>query len=121
MGFRAEDRALLQRVEEVEIETQPPEGPVHRTIIWTVVDDDDVFIRSYRGDGARWYREALANPAVALHANGIRLPATAVAANDPESIERASSGFRRKYAGDPAASAMVRPEILATTLRLEPV
>jgi hypothetical protein len=120
MSFSAEDRALLERVEEVEIETQPPEGPVHRTIIWTVVDGDDVFIRSVRGESGRWYREAMANPAVAVHVNGNRIPATVIPASDPASIERASAGFRRKYAGDPAASAMLRPTILSTTLRLEP-
>jgi hypothetical protein len=120
MTFSAPDLALLERVEEVEIETQPPHGPVHRTIVWTVVDTDQVFIRSYRGPRARWYREAIANPAVAIRADGQRLPATALPATDPDSVERASAGFRRKYAGDPAAAAMVRPEILDTTLRLEP-
>jgi hypothetical protein len=120
MSFSAEDRALLDQVEEVEIETQPPGGPAHRTTIWTVVDGDDVFVRSYRGDHARWYRDALANPAVAIHANGHRIQATAIAATDPQSIERASAGYRRKYVGDPAAGAMVRAEVLSTTLRLEP-
>jgi hypothetical protein len=120
MSFSAEARALLERLEEVEIETQPPEGPVHRTIIWTVVDGDDVYIRSVRGAGGRWYREALANPAVAIHADGTRLAATAIPAGDPQSIERASAGFLRKYAGDPAASSMVRADNLPTTLRLEP-
>jgi hypothetical protein len=120
MSFSGEDRALLERTEEVEIETQPPEGPAHRTIIWAVVDGDDVFIRSVRGETARWYREALANPAVAVHADGRRLGATAIPATDPLSIDRASAGFRRKYAGDPAAHTMLRVEILPTTLRLEP-
>jgi hypothetical protein len=120
MSFSAPDLALLERVEEVEIETQRPEGPVHRTIIWTVVDTEQVFIRSVRGSRARWYREAIANPAVAIHADGQRLTATAIPATDPDSIDRASAGFRRKYAADPAAKTMVRPEILDTTLRLEP-
>ncbi|HEY7522226.1 MAG TPA: nitroreductase/quinone reductase family protein [Candidatus Limnocylindrales bacterium] len=120
MSFSAEDRALLDRIEEVEIETQRPDGPIHRTTIWTIVDGDEVFVRSYRGERARWYRDALANPAVAILADGRRLAATAIAAGDPQSIERASAGFRRKYAGDPAAGAMVRPEVLSTTLRLEP-
>jgi len=120
MSFSGDDRALLERVEEVEIETQAPQGPVHRTVIWAVVDGQDVFIRSYRGDQARWYREALANPAVAVHADGRRLSATAIPATDPDSVERASAGYIRKYAGDPAASAMVRPKTMPTTLRLEP-
>jgi|SRR5919108_5822719 hypothetical protein len=120
MSFSDDDRALLERIEEVEIETQAPDGPAHRTVIWVVVDGEETFIRSYRGETARWYQEALANPAVAVHADGRRLPATAIPASDPDSIDRASSGFLHKYVGDPAVGTMVRPETLQTTLRLEP-
>lgn len=120
MSFPEEDLALLDRTEEVEIETRAPEGPAHRTIIWVVVDDGDVFIRSFRGGTARWYREAIANPAVAFHVDGRRLTATAIPATDPDSIDRASAAFKRTYAGDPAVGSMVRPEVLDTTLRLEP-
>jgi hypothetical protein len=120
MSFSQEELDLIDRTEEVEIETQAPDGPVHRTIIWAIVDDGRVFIRSVNGAGARWYREAEANPAVALHVDGRRLTATAIPASDPDSVQRTSDGFLRKYAGDPAARLMVKPEILDTTLRLEP-
>jgi hypothetical protein len=57
---------------------------------------------------------------VGVLVDGQRVAATAIAAADPDSIDRASDGFRRKYAGDPAVRTMIRPDILATTLRLEP-
>lgn len=120
MAFTADELRLLDRTQEVEIETSTGDGPAHRTIIWTVVDGDAVFIRSYRGPNARWYREALANPSVALHVDGRRLAATAVPALDADAIERTSQGFLRKYRGDPAAPKMVRPELLPLTLRLDP-
>lgn len=120
MSFGTEDLARLAAAEEVEIETQAPDGPAHRTIIWVVVDGTDTFIRSYRGPDARWYREALANPAVAIHVDGRRLSATAISATDPDSIERTSNGLKVKYATDPATPAMVAPGVLDTTLRLEP-
>jgi hypothetical protein len=120
MSFSAEDLALLDRSEEVEIETQAPDKPARRTIIWVVVDDDEVYVRTYRGAGSRWFRDIATNPAVAIHAGGKRLPATAIPATDPDAIERTSAGFLRKYATDPAAKAMVKPDVLDTTLRLEP-
>ena len=43
------------------IETSMPGGVTHRTTIWAIVDGDDVFVRSYVGADARWYREAVAN------------------------------------------------------------
>ena len=120
MAFTADELHLIDRTDEVEIETTSGDGPTHRTIIWAIVDDDAVFIRSYRGPTARWYREALANPAVALHVDGRRLAATAVPAADLASIERSSQGFARKYRDDPATPKMLRPEVLDLTLRLEP-
>ena len=120
MSFSAEDLAALGAAQEVDIETQAPDGPVHRTTIWVVVDDDEAFIRSYLGPQARWYSEALANPAVGIQVGGRRLTATAIPATDPDSVERTSAGFRRKYAGDPGVRAMIAPSNLETTLRLEP-
>ncbi len=120
MPFEPESLERLARAKTIRFETQAPEGPVHRTIIWVVVHEDRVFVRSWRGTTARWYREALANPAVAIHVGGDRLPATAIPAADPDSIERCSLALREKYAGDPSTDSMVRADILETTLRLEP-
>lgn len=120
MSFSPEDLAELDAAEEVRVETQKPGGPVHRTIIWIVVDDDDAFIRSVRGAGGRWFRESQANPAIAIHVNGRRLPATAIPATDPDSVERCSAALRRKYGDDPALRTMVAPKTLETTLRVEP-
>ena len=120
MSFSTEDLALLDAAEEVEIETQAPEREARRTTIWVVVDDGEAFIRSHRGPTSRWYRDATANSAVAIHVAGRRLPATAIPATDPDSIERTSAGITRKYAADPAAKSMVAPAVLDTTLRLEP-
>src|SRR4051812_45980776 len=68
MRFEPGELALLDATEEIEIETGRPDGAAHRTTIWIVVDGDDAFIRSVNGAGARWYREAVANPLVTIHA-----------------------------------------------------
>jgi hypothetical protein len=105
---------------EVDIETRGEDGGVHRTTIWVVVDGTDVFIRSYRGAGARWYRELAAGGEAALYVGPARVPVRPVPATDAESVERCSAGLRAKYEGDPSTPAMVRPEVLATTIRLVP-
>ncbi len=119
MSFARDDLERIASAAEVEIETQAPDGPAHRTVVWAVVDDGETFVRSYRGPTARWYREALANPAVGLRVNGRTLPATAIPATDPDTVERTSRAFLAKYAGDPAAREMAT-QFLETTLRLEP-
>jgi hypothetical protein len=120
MRFEPADLALLAETEEVEIETTRPGGPAHRTIIWVVVDGEDAFVRSVNGSGARWYREALATPAVTIHVADRGLHARAVPAADPSSVQRTSDVLAHKYADDPDLQSMLEPETLETTLRLVP-
>ncbi len=119
--FDETDLAAMAAADEVEIETRAPGGPIHRTIIWIVVRDGTVHVRSVRGERGRWYREALANPEVAVHVDGRRVAARAVPAADPASSEAISAALRDKYARDPALRSMLREHTLAANFRLEPV
>jgi len=122
MSFATDDLQRLAAAEEVEIETQAPDGPAHRTIIWVVVDDSEVFVRSVNGQPARWFREASANPAVALHLDSRRLPVTAIPATAPNSIERSSAALRAKYGHDRTSPAsMLEPDTLDANFRLQPI
>jgi len=118
--FGDSDLATLAAVEEIEIETHSADGDLHRTIIWPLVRDGAVLIRSYRGPGARWYREALADPSVVLHVDGRSLPGQAFPAPDEATIKACSAALREKYRGDPSLDEMLRPDILETTMRVDP-
>lgn len=113
------DLAALAAADEIEIETHATDGTVHRTIIWVVAHDATVYVRSVNGPGARWYREALADPSVALHVDGRRIAARTVPAMDPASVEACSTGLRDKYKGSYSLAAMLADSVLPTTLRLE--
>jgi hypothetical protein len=119
--FAADQLSAIAAAEEVEIETRGGPGtPVHRVIIWVVVDGDEVYVRSVRGPRGRWFRELIATPEGALHVAGTRYPVRAELAADDLSIERCSRALERKYARDPALRTMLRAETLPTTIRLEP-
>jgi hypothetical protein len=120
VAFDRDTLELLAATREVRIETRRPDGQVHSAIIWVVVDGEDVFVRSWLGERARWYREAIANPAVTIAAGDRRLPGLATPATDPDSIRRCSDGFLTKYRKSKSAQSMVAEDILDTTLRLEP-
>lgn len=109
---------LLADTQEVLIETRSGED-VTRTVIWVGVSDDMVYVRSVRGESGRWYQRAIANDDVTLIVGEFRLELRAIRANDSASIEAASEGFRRKYPKSGSLDAMLRPEVLGTTLRLE--
>jgi hypothetical protein len=115
--------SLLRETQEVDIETRPaPDVPPHRTTIWVVVDPGDrAFIRTYRGAGSRWYREATASGHVALLADEQRIEVRVTPATDAESVETCSEAFRAKYRTHGASlAAMLVPAVLDTTLELLP-
>jgi hypothetical protein len=118
------DAATLRHLDgelETPIETYRPDGTPRRTIIWVLVDGDDVFVRSWKGDRGYWFQSATEPHAkVALIVDGRRVPVTVVPATDPESVERCSRQLERKYPHSESLPDMLREEVLGTTLRLEP-
>ncbi len=60
--FDTETLALLDRELEIDIETVRQDGRPKRTTIWIVVDDGEVFVRSWLGDRGHWYRHARVRP-----------------------------------------------------------
>ncbi|HJQ56373.1 MAG TPA: DUF2255 family protein [Vineibacter sp.] len=108
----------LDKVQEFDIRTG--KHPKTAVVIWVVVDNGEVFVRSFRGAKGRWYRDLATGGSATLEFNGRELAVQAVPANDPAAIERVSGAFLKKYARSPYAQAMVQVDTLPTTLRLEP-
>ncbi len=121
MTFEESDLSAIAAAKEVHIETRSSAGETHRTIVWIVADGGEVYVRSFRGPRGRWFREALADPDVAIHVGGRRVPARAVPATDPASVEACSEGLRAKYRRSHSLQAMLAPDTLPTTLRLDPI
>lgn len=120
-AFEVATIARLRDLIEVDIETRSAGGAAHRATIWVVVDASDrVLVRSWKGPGARWYREAVSAGSAALALDGTTLPVRVERATDPARIASCSEELLANYAGDPAARSTVRDEILDTTLELRP-
>jgi len=117
-NFDADTLRELRDVQEVAIRTE--KHPKSAVVIWVVVADDEVFVRSWRGAKGRWYRDLAAGGPATLEFAGRRVAAQAFPASDPSAIARASREFLRKYQRGSHAQEMVRSETLPTTLRLEP-
>lgn len=119
MSFSPDELQLIDKTGQVHIETRRGDRS-HRTVIWVVVDDGEVFVRSVRGRLGKWYQRTLADPDVTLHVAGRGIPAKAVVVEDEDSIRRTSNALRRKYTPGGSLDSMLRPEVLDTTLRLDP-
>ena len=115
------DTDTLQKLRDVrELRIRTGKHPKAAVVIWIVVADDEVFVRSWLGDKGRWYRDLAAGGPATLELAGHRLEVQACSAGEAASIARASAEFLRKYQPSAHAQEMVRPEILSTTLRLAP-
>ena len=113
--------ARLREEKEVRIVTASATGDDHRAIIWVVVDDADrVLVRSWKGSGARWFREAVRSGMAELVVGTERVAVRVEDATDADRVASCSAWLERKYAGDPSTPGMVRDEILDTTLELRP-
>ncbi|HYI66150.1 MAG TPA: DUF2255 family protein [Candidatus Limnocylindrales bacterium] len=120
-SFDPEMLARLRDLKEVDIETRSAGGDVHPATIWVVVDASNrVLVRSWRGAGARWYREAVAAGEGSLIVDGATLPVRIERATDPERIAACSERLLAKYGGGSTARSMVRDEVLDTTLEIRP-
>ena len=117
-NFDADTLRELRDVRELRIRTG--KHPTTAVVIWIVVADDEVFVRSWLGARGRWYRDLAAGGPATLEFGGRRNEVQAFPASDNAPIARASAEFLRKYQPSPHAREMVRSEILLTTLRLEP-
>jgi len=66
MTFDADTLRELNDVDEIAIRTD--KHPKSAVVIWVVVADEEVFVRSWRGSKGRWYRDlAAGGPATLGH------------------------------------------------------
>jgi hypothetical protein len=117
--FDAATLATLSDSKEVRIHTGARKG--RGVVIWIVVVDDAVFVRSVRGPTGKWYVAAAADRQAALEAGGRRVPVRITPVTDDATIEAVSQAYQTKYATSPYAKAMTAADTLPTTLRLDPM
>ena len=98
--FEADTLSDLRDLKEVRIRTE--KHPDSAVVIWVVVTDDEVFVRSFRGTKGRWYRDLATGGPATLEFAGRRLRVQAIPANDPAAID----------AGQPRVSRQVSVELL---------
>jgi hypothetical protein len=118
--FASDILATLDQTDEVQIRPRLADRPV---TIWVVVlDGQDVYVRSYRGLKGRWFQALLNEPHGVLLVGRREIPVRAVPVDDAQTIARVSEAYQRKYGHrwPTETDEMLRHEVLATTLRLEP-
>jgi len=103
-----------------EVAIRTGKHPDSNVVVWAVAVDDAVFVRSARGAKGRWYKDLAGGDTGTVEAGARRLAVRATQVDDPATIERVSGEYRRKYGSSPYLQSVLRPEVVATTLRLDP-
>ena len=111
--------STLRTAREIAIRASRPRD--RSVIIWVVVLEDDVFVRSVRGPRGLWFAAAKADGRATLEVGDQRLPARVTPVTEPATIDAVSEAFLTKYAASPWAKSIVAPETLPTTLMLGPL
>jgi hypothetical protein len=78
-------------VREVAIRTE--KHPNSAVVIWVVVADDEVFVRSVRGTKGRWHRDLAAGGPATLEFAGRWLAVQTIPESDPAAVARASCEY----------------------------
>jgi hypothetical protein len=89
------------------------------TWIWSVVVDDDLYVRAYNGQSSRWYEAALRQKAGKVTAAGITTGVAFEPVDGPIN-DRIDNAYRRKYRDSPYLSPMIGAQARAATVRITP-
>ena len=122
-GWRADDLTVIGTAETVQIAPDQEDGARGRAAtMWVIRVDNDLYIRSYGGPAARWYRRALRARRGTIRTGSLQ---QRVRFDDVDAAvqPQIDAAYRTKYAahGSSYVRRMVGPAAVATTLRLQPI
>ncbi|MFD1417828.1 DUF2255 family protein [Companilactobacillus keshanensis] len=90
------------------------------TWIWSVVVDQQLFVRAWNGKRSRWYRSAIKQRAGRMHLAGQNYEINFQDVNDMQLIDKVDMAYRKKYAGSSYLSPMIQEGPRSTTLKIIP-
>ena len=111
--------AVVDADDEMTVAAHRPDGTLRTPrIVWHVVIDDRLWIRSVRGDSGGWYRGVRRTGTGRIEAGGATIDVTFTPdGSRDDAIDRA---YREKYGEGSAVRSIISPVARATTLRVEP-
>lgn len=123
MSWPPDELAKIAAAEELELSSVRHDGrPGTPVTIWVVCVGDDVYIRSWKGEGGAWFRATKVHHAGHIEAAGVAKDVTFVAETDADTNDRIDAAYRAKYRqhGGRYVDPMVAPTARAATIKLVP-
>ena len=119
--WTTDDLNRIGDADELRIAPRRKDGTRRRAVpIWVVRVGDELYVRSWRGDGGRWYRAAQASGEGHVSAGDVSKDVALLAAGD-EVNDAVDAAFLEKYGSYTGyVEPMVASQARATTQRLVP-
>ncbi|MGI9071511.1 MAG: DUF2255 family protein [Bryobacteraceae bacterium] len=123
--MRAWSRDELQKIAETDglhISPFREDGKTYGTPtwIWSVVVDNELYVRAYNGKSSRWYQAALRQKRGRITAAGMRKKVSFEAVEGAVN-NQIGDAYRTKYKGSPYLDPMIGARVRAATVRIEPL
>jgi hypothetical protein len=121
--WTSEELNKIGTAEELEIAPRRSDGTLRNPVtIWVVRVNDNLYVRSYKGQAGAWFRATKVRHEGRIWAGGVEKDVTFVDETDPEINDRIDAVYRTKYSRYPASyvDPMLAPEARATTIKLVP-
>jgi hypothetical protein len=118
-SWNAQDLAAIDADGELRVAADRPDGTVRASrIVWHVVVDGSLYIRSVRGTDGAWYRGVQRTGTGVIDAGGVH--ATVAFVRDDTHDDAIDAAYHAKYGNGTAVEHITSPTARATTLRVEP-
>jgi hypothetical protein len=120
--WTSEELDRIAAADEPQLASARADGTLRKPVtIWVVRHGDGLYVRSTYGPGSKWFRGVQVRHEGQISAGGIDKDVVFADAGDVD--DEIDDAYRSKYGGRYPAeevNPMVRPEVRATTIRLEP-
>ncbi|CAM3541043.1 DUF2255 domain-containing protein [Occultella aeris] len=117
--WNPDDLAAIDNVGELDVAAHRPDGTLRNSrVVWHVVVDGALYIRSVRGQEGAWYRGVQRTGTGVVDAGGVHAEVTFT--RDDTHDASIDAAYRAKYGGGSAVVAITNAVATATTLRVDP-
>jgi|SRR5580704_2616481 hypothetical protein len=123
-AWTSDELKKIAASEELQIASLRRDGTLRKPVtIWVVRQGDDLYVRSYKGRSAGWFRGVQDRHEGHISAGGVNKDVTFIDADaDSDINDQIDAAYRGKYQryGATYITPMVSPEVRATTIKLVP-
>ncbi|MCA9731211.1 MAG: DUF2255 family protein [Deferribacteres bacterium] len=113
--------AKIRKTDDLHVAPFRADGKTFGTLtwIWSVVVDEELFVRAYNGTNSRWYKAALAQKSGRITAAGMTLDVSFEQA-DAALNGKIDAAYRTKYSSSPYLNSMISDRARSATIKIIP-